>query len=99
MKTIIDFSKCSNEDVAELLFATFEPCGWLCSREEHREHGVCYREPYTSTCPASIIGREDGYVLCEIHYDDRITNPEIARQCWDELDRRACETPRLRRKG
>lgn len=69
----IDFSKCSNEDVAELLFACYEQCGWLC----HEYHFSCIR------CCAGVKN-----YLCSFHGMGEITKLEIARQCHEEILRR-----------
>lgn len=87
----IDFSKCSNNDVAELLFATYERCRWLCERRDKPCDEKC------ETCPGSIStidnfnGRSyfrNHNSICLAHEYGHITKLKIRRQCWAELDKR-----------
>jgi len=73
----INFSKCSNDDVAELLFACYEECYWLCETQ-HEGSFPCLE------CPGSRLKTD---VCCD-HSDGYITKPEIARQCHEEILRR-----------
>lgn len=86
----IDFSLCSNEDVAELLFATFEGCGYLCDIYDFYYKGTCGKCPANksrSTYVGYSVFRNNNSV-CVAHDDVEISKPEIAIQCWVEIDRR-----------
>jgi hypothetical protein len=81
----IDFSRCSDEDVAELMYACYEDCLWLCSVQGyHLSLRGCYY-----SCPGDTSKAiYNGFGVCDAHLFSKITKPEIAEQCYDEIARR-----------
>jgi len=86
----IVFSKCSDNDVAELLFACYEPCGWLC--DIGRDCIYCPGELAKINVVKEFKGLRSPNGVCVAHeYRKAMSKPEIARQCHEEIMRR--ETP------
>lgn len=73
----LDFSRCSDEQVAELAIAATEKCGWLCEILNY-EKSKCVK------CPACSLKSS----ACTHFNWERITRPEIFEQCLAEIDRR-----------
>jgi hypothetical protein len=74
-----------------LLFATFEGCGYLCDIHGEILFGEC------GSCPGNtaLTDNHEGFSsfrqensVCVVHEHGYITKPEIALQCWAEIDRR-----------
>lgn len=83
----IDFTKCSNDDVAELMIAAS-----MVGTDTHICYGIMNIVPLPVSCNSCITTKTDsrsGNDVCVANSKNIVSAPTIFRQCWEEIERRS----------
>ncbi len=84
MTPTIDFTRCTDDDVAELLMATWERCFWLCGAQGYNYDIENCKNIHKSRCP----GHTRKTYACMWHGMGQIMKRQIRCQCMAEIERR-----------